>query len=217
MNSSNFEGVTPLIKAAMYNRPEIIEVLLAAGASLEGTNDLGYTALHLAAANGHLAATKVLLDAGAACSAADGTGRNAFMLAASGGHLECCELLLDVGGAIVSLASRDKRGMMAIDLALSAPGGANAALVTFLNAQADIAELEGTQQASTARPSRFSALRRSQVSAIGSSMARVSAGGAGWIRTSFARLVGGAGPGDGGRTTRTSLASTTPRMGPIKV
>lgn len=138
---ANSEGTSPLMKAAMFDRSEVIEVLLAAGAEPEQLDDRGRTALMLAAAGGNVAATMVLVDAGAACAATDHEGMTAFMHAAHGGHLECCGVLLEYGGAVLSLTARDKRGRTALERTRAAPQ-ANAAVVAYLETELAANEVE---------------------------------------------------------------------------
>jgi len=64
VNSSNFEGTTSLTKASMKDLAEIVAVLHSAGAALEGVDDLGRTALMMAAGNGAEAATRRLVELG---------------------------------------------------------------------------------------------------------------------------------------------------------
>merc|ERR1712118_651405 len=55
------ERVTPLIKAAEYNRLEVVKVLLANGARPNLQDRVLQTALHRAACNGHLDMCKMLV------------------------------------------------------------------------------------------------------------------------------------------------------------
>lgn len=69
VNAQTDEGTTPLMMALSSEESifelESVKLLLAAGASLEGSDYLDRTPLHLAVINGHLEATRILLEAGA--------------------------------------------------------------------------------------------------------------------------------------------------------
>ena len=58
-------GGTPLVLAARLGNAEIVRLLCAAGAGLEGTDGVGFTALLTAVAHQHVAVTEVLLEHGA--------------------------------------------------------------------------------------------------------------------------------------------------------
>jgi hypothetical protein len=59
----------------------VAEVLLQAGADVNGTNALGQTALHLAALTGHSEASRYLLAKGGDVNAADDKGRTPLQIA----------------------------------------------------------------------------------------------------------------------------------------
>ncbi|KAJ3035758.1 hypothetical protein HDV00_003429 [Rhizophlyctis rosea] len=94
---------TPLGGAAMNDRIEIMELLLAAGACLDGRGD-GLTPLHCAADGGRLRAAKLLLAEGAKVDAVDFDKRTPL-------HVATCEavatLLLEKGA---SVSAKDKQG-----------------------------------------------------------------------------------------------------------
>jgi tankyrase len=59
-------GVTPFIKAAMFNRSSVASLLIKAHADVNMANSQGYTPLHWAALKGYLDIVEMLLAAGAA-------------------------------------------------------------------------------------------------------------------------------------------------------
>jgi calmodulin len=59
------DGWTPLHYACYQGHGEIVDILLAAGAAVNGTNDLGFTPLFYAAQNNHLHICKLLVEQGA--------------------------------------------------------------------------------------------------------------------------------------------------------
>lgn len=72
VDSANFEGTTSLMKAAMYNRVEVLTVLLEAGASVDRADHSGRTALCLACGNGALEVVERLCAWGATVTAQAG-------------------------------------------------------------------------------------------------------------------------------------------------
>ena len=173
LEHSNHEGVTALIKAAMYGREGVVRTLLHAGALVDATDQRRRTALMLGALNGRVEVLKLLLEAGASVELADGKGRTALMHAAEHGHAEAVTLLAATckkraimramraiegdsieevvaarraAGSIVGapwLAERDESGRTALDLA---KGGEQAAAIKVLKAL----EAEAAQQVAEA-------------------------------------------------------------------
>ena len=64
-NIESFSSVYPLIEAIRVFNPEVIEMLLKAGANPKVKDSFGRTALHHAAEKGALHVCKLLLDGGA--------------------------------------------------------------------------------------------------------------------------------------------------------
>lgn len=64
-------NATPLIKAASLGEPDVVAILLAAGAEVNATNKIGQTALHLAK-NAEVARLLIAAGADQAARAADG-------------------------------------------------------------------------------------------------------------------------------------------------
>ncbi len=59
------DGYTPLIRSAVCNNIEVIDLLIAYGAEIDGTNKNSQTALFGAANKGHAGCVESLLKAGA--------------------------------------------------------------------------------------------------------------------------------------------------------
>jgi len=166
LEHSNHEGVTALIKAAMYGREGVVRTLLHAGALVDATDQRRRTALMLGALNGRVEVLKLLFEAGASVELADAKGRTALMHAAEHGHAEAVTLLAATckkraimramrtvegdsieevvaarraAGSIVGapwLAERDESGCTALDLAKGAEQAAAIKVLKALEAEA---------------------------------------------------------------------------------
>jgi ankyrin repeat protein len=86
--------------AARRGHNNIVELLLAAGASTSCSVGMGFTALHAASEQGHAAVVATLLRYGGAAAAAQPTrhGSMPVHLAAWSGHAACVRVLLSVPG-----------------------------------------------------------------------------------------------------------------------
>ena len=60
INARGFYGWTPLMNAAVSNRPETVKALLERGADASLTDDMGMTAVQAASRNGHVGVAKIL-------------------------------------------------------------------------------------------------------------------------------------------------------------
>jgi len=118
VDAANFEGTTALIKAAIHEQVDIVDILIAAGASVNLSDDRGRTALMLAAANGSIASMQALLGGGCDCGAVALNGWTAFAYSAEGGHLEACKLLFDAGGAHVTVLGKAVGALIRPELTL---------------------------------------------------------------------------------------------------
>lgn len=109
-------GVTPLIKAAMFNRMAVAELLIKARADVNMPNAQGYTPLHWAALKGYLDLVELLLANGAGVDPRSGLGLTPLMQAAMSGHTRVCDVLISKGA---SVNEGDKRGVTALHKAVS--------------------------------------------------------------------------------------------------
>ncbi len=101
VNASQGDGMTALHWASINGHPEMVEMLLFAGAAVTPTTRLGgYTPLHLAANEGHAAVVSALLEGGAAPDLLTTTGVSALHLAAESGSAETTQALLDHGATV---------------------------------------------------------------------------------------------------------------------
>ena len=75
INASSLDGQTPLMIAVSNRRMNLVELLLAGGASVSAPTSYGATALHMAASRGMTGTILALLEAGADANAADELGK----------------------------------------------------------------------------------------------------------------------------------------------
>lgn len=93
-----FTDVTPLYIAALYNRAEIAEYLIAAGARVDGIAGGDHqTPLHIASFYGHLKTVKLLIKNKANVNARGNYGTTPLHEAARGNKAAVIKLLLDNG------------------------------------------------------------------------------------------------------------------------
>ena len=121
----------PLHIAAYKGHTDIIRMLLAYGASVDGEDGFFRTPLHFAAANGHTSVVQLLLDTGANPNARDSRLFTPCMEAVEGDHVDVIRSLLK-GGADVQLLSNV--GETALQIA--AYSGAKDVLVSFMTRSA---------------------------------------------------------------------------------
>jgi ankyrin repeat protein len=98
VNAAQGDGMSALHWAARKGDPQLMAVLLQAGAAVAATTRIDRaTPLHMAAAAGHAAAIAALLKAGADAKARTAAGTTALMMAAAAGVPEPLKLLLAHG------------------------------------------------------------------------------------------------------------------------
>jgi len=96
--------------------PQVLRILLEAGANPNATAREGQTAVMQAAGLGFEESVKILIEFHADPNLKDHKGRTALMHAAMGGYVDAIPLLLD-NGADANV--RDSEGKTALDLALT--------------------------------------------------------------------------------------------------
>ncbi len=104
-------GDTALMVAAYTGNRPAVEALIARGAEV---NQVGWTALHYAAAAGHNDVVQLLLEHHAYIDAESPNKTTPLMMAARGGHILTVKLLLDEGA---DLGLKNDLGMTALDFA----------------------------------------------------------------------------------------------------
>ncbi len=109
-------GVTPLIKAAMFNRTAVGAMLIKAHADVNMPNQHGFTPLHWASLKGFLDFVELLLANGADVNVKADLGLTPLMQAAMSGHARVCDLLLAKGA---NVNEGDKRGLTPLHKAVT--------------------------------------------------------------------------------------------------
>ena len=110
-NTSNGQGQTAIMFAAIGNYVDIIELLIANKGNIRLKDREGRTALFWAAASGHAEAVEALLKAGAPPNDIDRQGTSPLMIAARRGHEEVVRLLV---GAKADVNLTDHTGRTAL-------------------------------------------------------------------------------------------------------
>lgn len=106
VNQPDADGYTPLWLAAQRGDPEMVRLLLAAGAEVNLPGAYGATPLLVAACHGREAVVRLLVESGADVNAATVIGQTALDLAVERGHAAVVRALLEAGGAAGAAAER---------------------------------------------------------------------------------------------------------------
>jgi ankyrin repeat protein len=93
INARNKDGVSVLSVAAAGGNREVVELLLKAGAYVDGQDNMGLTALMLAVTNGHKDVVECLLNAGAGIDIYNKFDGTALTIARSAEYTDIEELL----------------------------------------------------------------------------------------------------------------------------
>ena len=105
-------GSTALHWASRQNHPEVVQLLIDAGADIAAKDGKGRSPLHKPSMSGHLDVLKTLVKAGADVSVTDNEGVTCLMLASYMGHTETVRYL--VGLKEVDLKDVDSTGCSAL-------------------------------------------------------------------------------------------------------
>ncbi|UCC72537.1 MAG: ankyrin repeat domain-containing protein [Gemmatimonadota bacterium] len=112
VNSVGFDGGTVMHRVCHYDRPDMVELLLEAGADIAVQNQWGRTPLHVTARRGSREVAKLLLARGADPDAATREGWTTLHVAYRAGQPELVELLLAAGA---DPQKRDSAGELPIE------------------------------------------------------------------------------------------------------
>jgi ankyrin repeat protein len=139
-NSRDEDGATPFMMACEYGEIGVVKVLrqhMGAQAfqeALRETDEMGGTALHLAAQGGHKDIVTFLLEQGAQANSKDGSGRTPLVRACRMGQMGAVQMLVQHMGP-QALQMWDRNGMTALHWACAE--GYGAVVKTLLLAGAD--------------------------------------------------------------------------------
>jgi len=100
------DGQTALMYASANGYTDAMEVLLKAGANMEGRDKFGFTALHVAATTGEAEAIILLLASGAQLDARDKFGNTALKKAREQKHAEAAKVLEDAAAGTLPTPSQ---------------------------------------------------------------------------------------------------------------
>jgi len=109
-------GLTPLMRAALQGRRELVGELLTLGADVKARNDDGNTALWLGCVSRDAGLVQALIDAGIELDNRNDAGSTALMYTASSDRPELLKLLLEAGA---DPQVRNFDDLRAVDLAAS--------------------------------------------------------------------------------------------------
>ena len=112
VNHALNNGHTALHWAVHEGPPDVVQVLIDAGADMEAKDDRGRSALLRASISGKIAAVKMLVEAGAGVRFTDTKGATCFTLAAFFGHTETVRYL--VGLKDVDVSHSQNNGLTAL-------------------------------------------------------------------------------------------------------
>lgn len=116
LDESVAHGITPLMRASLVGRLDIVEELLACHVDIHALNDDGNTALWLACVSRQIPLVKALIDAGIELDHRNLMGATAMMYTASSDRPEILALLLQAGADPLV---RNHDELRAVDLAAS--------------------------------------------------------------------------------------------------
>lgn len=98
------DGERLIVLAARDESHAVVELLLNAGANVNGEDLEGSTACHLAAENGDIALLELLHARGADLNAKDIQGETPLYLAAQECEVECAKRLVELGASLESIS-----------------------------------------------------------------------------------------------------------------
>ena len=114
VNHAANDGWSPLVCAARQKHPDVIQVLIAAGADIEARDKGLTTSLIFACQKGDHQIVKMLVEAGARVRARDDKGRSCLMMAAGFGHTETVRYLVGLPDIDVVRDAKDEDDYTAV-------------------------------------------------------------------------------------------------------
>ena len=95
-----------LIYASIYGHIDCVNALIAAGASIDQTDNNGWTALMFTSKQGHINCVNALIAAGASIDLTNNFGRTALIWASCYGHIGCVNTLIAAGANIYDILEK---------------------------------------------------------------------------------------------------------------
>ena len=120
LNHKGFNDLTALQNAVDKEHPDVVQLLIDAGADIETKDEEGQSPLHWASRSGSLAIVKMLVEAGAGVCVTDNEGRTCLTLAGANGHTEIVRYLANLPEDCreVDVKQTDRLGNTTLEAAL---------------------------------------------------------------------------------------------------
>lgn len=133
VNAADFDGFTPLLRAASNNQPETVKLLLHSGSNPHAKNRNLETLLHLAVLRQSFPIAQLAIDAGVDVNAKGPSIMTALRIAAASARLDLVRLLLDHAA---DATAPDTNGVTPLHVA--AQSGSPAVVRAIISAGADL-------------------------------------------------------------------------------
>lgn len=138
--STSSRGIVPLLAAAWGGNSDIIEALVAGGATVDARDISGRTILHILAENNNIKGVYQAIAFGIDINSSDKTKRTALHYSVLKGFVELSAILINMG-ADVNIADGDRRSPLC--WAVMNGDGSHVSLLLGHQANADIQDLNG--------------------------------------------------------------------------
>lgn len=134
-NLRNNNGETPLMRlvSTRFTPPEVIEILLTAGAQIDATDKIGRSVLFTVIENKNAAIAKVLVERGANVNLRDAHNQTPFLLAMEAENIEIIKLLIKSGADVNTVNDDGQTPLMT-----ASKVGKNEIVETLIEAKANI-------------------------------------------------------------------------------
>ena len=142
VNHRDSDGCTAVLLAAWKNHPDVVEVLIDAGADMEVQDEHGHSPLHLACCSRALAVVKMLVRAGAGVRVTNNGGGSCLELAATNADTETVRTLLCMPE--VDVNQSNDRGYTPLHFAVSMQHSDVVQLLIDAGADIEAKDVQGT-------------------------------------------------------------------------